>query len=204
MKVVFASSNLGKIRELQALLNDFHLEIIPQSELGVKDIPETGLTFVENALIKARHACRETNLPAIADDSGLEVAALQGAPGIYSARYAGEPSNTKKNIQKLLQNLESVPEKDRIASFRCVLVYLAHAEDPAPLICQGTWHGVILKEPRGTQGFGYDPVFFDPERSICAAELELNIKNQISHRGKALRLLMTHLTEKLHESTLSP
>lgn len=202
-KVVFASHNQGKIRELQSMLKDFHLEVIPQSQFHVREIPETGLTFVENAILKARHACRETGLAAIADDSGLEVTALHGAPGIYSARYAGEQANSQDNIQKLLTELASVPETKRTASFHCVLVYLASAEDPTPLICQGVWHGFILPTPRGEHGFGYDPVFFDPEQQCSAAELPLDIKNKISHRGKALRLLIAQLAEKLHESTFS-
>lgn len=197
MKVILASNNPGKIRELQALLEGFHLNIVPQSELGVADIPETGLTFVENALIKARHACRVTGLPAIADDSGLEVIALHGAPGIYSARYAGEAAVAQDNIKKLLTELSSVPEENRIAFFHCVLVYLAHATDPTPLICHGSWQGVILKEPQGKNGFGYDPIFFDPKLHQSAAELPLEIKNKISHRGKALQLLLTQLPEKI-------
>lgn len=199
MKVVFASSNAGKIKELNALLKEFDLNIIPQTELNVSDIPETGLTFVENALIKARHACRETGLPAIADDSGLEVLALNGRPGIYSARYAGEKASSQDNIHKLLDELKNVSTENRTARFHCVLVYLSHAEDPTPLICHGSWQGMILKTPRGEKGFGYDPVFFDPEQDCSAAELPLEIKNKISHRGKALHLLMSQLPEKLHE-----
>ncbi|MHB1948874.1 MAG: RdgB/HAM1 family non-canonical purine NTP pyrophosphatase [Gammaproteobacteria bacterium] len=202
-KVVFASSNPGKIRELQNMLQDYHLTIIPQSEFNVRDIPETGLTFVENAILKARNASRETGLPALADDSGLEVTALKGAPGIFSARYAGPKATSQDNIQKLLSELEHVPDDQRSASFHCVLVYLAHAEDPTPLICQGTWSGMILASPRGEQGFGYDPVFFDPNLKCSAAELTQELKNKVSHRGKALRLLMEHMPEKLHESTLS-
>ena len=182
--------------------HDYHLTLIPQVD-SFSDIPETGLTFVENAILKARHACRETGLPAIADDSGLEVAALKGAPGIYSARYAGPKANSEDNIQKLLHELDLVPYDQRSASFHCVLVYLAHAEDPTPLICQGTWPGVILTMPQGAEGFGYDPVFFDPNLKCSAAELPQEMKNKVSHRGKALRLLIEQLPEKLHESTLS-
>lgn len=197
MKILFASNNAGKIRELQALLTEFNFNIVPQNELGVTDITETGLTFVENALLKARHACQITGLPAIADDSGLEVVALQGAPGIYSARYAGENATSQDNIKKLLHNLRSVPQEKRIARFHCMLVYLAHANDPTPLICHGTWEGFILNEPRGTNGFGYDPVFFDTKHNCSAAELPMDVKNKISHRGHALRSLLQQLPDKL-------
>jgi XTP/dITP diphosphohydrolase len=197
MKIVFASNNAGKICELQALLNAFNLKIIPQTELGVSEVPETEFTFVENALIKARHACRATGLPAMSDDSGLVVPALQGAPGIYSARYAGNNATSHDNINKLLKELDVAPDNNRKAYFHCVLVYLAHAEDPTPLICHGMWQGVILKNPQGDNGFGYDPIFFDTEHNLSAAELPLEIKNRISHRGKALRLLMTLLPEKI-------
>jgi len=198
MKIVFASNNSGKIHEIQTLLKPFDIEIIPQAELDVGEVPETGLTFVENAIIKARHACRETGLPAIADDSGLEVDALQGRPGIYSARFAGIKANSQDNIKKLLTELKSVVKDQRQARFHCALVFLLHAEDPTPLICEGTWNGVILEEPAGCQGFGYDPVFLDPNEQCSAAELALSKKNQISHRGQALKLLMKKLSEKLH------
>lgn len=195
MKIIFASSNQGKIRELQAMLAAFNIDIIPQSELGVSDAAETGLTFVENALIKARHACEVTGLPAIADDSGLEVAALAGAPGIYSARYAGENAASQDNIKKLLQDLAD--KKNRQACFQCVLVFLTHATDPTPLICQGTWHGSILSAAAGEQGFGYDPIFFDSTQQCSAAQLSPDIKNRISHRGQALQSLMKKLPAKL-------
>lgn len=198
MKIVFASHNPGKIRELQALVGEFKWQVIPQMELNVSEVPETGLTFVENALIKARHACEVTGLPAIADDSGLVVPALQGAPGIYSARYGGEKANANDNIQKLLHELILFPEEERQASFHCVLAYLNTAKDPIPLICHGTWHGRILTQPVGDQGFGYDPVFFATDQQQCAAELPLAIKNQVSHRGKALQLLMKQLSEKMN------
>lgn len=193
MKIVFASNNAGKIRELQSLLTEFDFNIVPQNELGVTDVVETGFTFVENALLKARHACLVTGLPAIADDSGLEVFALQGAPGIYSARYAGVNATSEENIKKLLHDLHSVPEEKRIARFHCMLIYLAHAKDPTPLICHGTWEGIILNEPRGQQGFGYDPVFFDVKQNCSAAELSMDVKNKISHRGHALRSLLQQL-----------
>lgn len=197
MKIVFASSNSGKLYELQTLLTHYPVEIIPQTTLQVSDIPETGLTFVENALIKARHAAKQTGLPAIADDSGLEVAALHGAPGIYSARFAGTQATAKDNIKKLLLQMESIPQDKREARFYCVLVYLNSAEDPTPLICEGVWNGSILTAPVGEKGFGYDPVFFDSNENQSAAELALAIKNQISHRGKALKLLINRLSEKL-------
>jgi XTP/dITP diphosphohydrolase len=197
MKTIFASNNTGKIQEVQALLKDFHLELIPQSTLGVEEIEETGLTFVENALLKARHAAKVTGLPAIADDSGLIVSALNGAPGIYSARYAGEPSHAKNNIQKLLTELRDTPLQERTAAFYCILVYLAHPEDPTPLICEGLWTGSILTEPTGEKGFGYDPIFFDAENQCSAAELPPEIKNRISHRGQALQLLLKKLPDKL-------
>jgi XTP/dITP diphosphohydrolase len=193
--IVFASSNPGKIQELTMLLNDLPIEIIPQNHFHLTDAAETAGTFVENALIKARHACIHTGLPAIADDSGLEVVALKGAPGIYSARFAGEKATSDDNIQKLLSLLNTHP--NRTAYFQCVLVFLLHPNDPTPLICQGTWRGEILRHPDGKQGFGYDPVFFDPDQQCSAAELSLALKNQISHRGKALRSLLEKLPEKL-------
>lgn len=196
MKVVFASNNPGKVRELQALLERYHLEIIPQENLGVKDIPETGLTFIENALLKARNACEVTGLPAIADDSGLEVTALNGAPGIYSARYAGEKANAQDNIKKLLNDMSLIPNENRTAAFHCVLVYLAHAHDPTPIICHGIWQGTLLKEPTGQDGFGYDPIFFVPTENCSAAQLPLDKKNNLSHRGQALRLLMQEFAKR--------
>jgi len=196
MKIVFASNNRGKIAELQAMGNEFNWKIIPQADLGVNDIAETGLTFVENAILKARHACTATGLPAIADDSGLEVDSLQGAPGIYSARYAGEKATAKENIEKLLTSLQTIPDPLRQANFHCSLVFLRHTKDPTPLICEGKWYGSILTQPRGEHGFGYDPIFYDPRYQCSAAELPLNIKNQISHRGQALAILAKKLTEK--------
>lgn len=190
MKIIFASNNLGKINELQHLLAGTDLEIIPQKKLSVPDISETGTTFVENALLKARHACQQTGLPAIADDSGLIVNALKGAPGIYSARYAGEKANSKDNINKLLNEMRQSPESNRDAYFYCVLVMMMHEHDPTPLICEGAWQGVILTAPRGDNGFGYDPIFFDRDEGVTAAELPLFKKNQISHRAKAMTLLV--------------
>ena len=196
MKVVFASNNAGKVRELSDLLKDLHIELIPQAELGIPEIAETGLTFIENALIKARHASRITHLPAIADDSGLAVAALGGKPGIYSSRYAGANASDADNIKRLLADLASVPEQQRSACFHCVLVFMSHAEDPTPLVCHGKWPGFILTSPSGQHGFGYDPVFYVPTHHKTAAELPLAIKNQISHRALALKALLTLLPEK--------
>ncbi len=195
--IVLASSNAGKLREFNQLLGGLHIEVLPQSRFNVSDADETGLTFVENALLKARHAAQHTGLPALADDSGLEVDALQGAPGIYSARYAGPGASDAANLEKLLGALKDVPEQNRGARFQCVLVYLRHALDPTPLICQGSWEGRILREPRGANGFGYDPVFYVPTHSLSAAELSPEIKNSLSHRGQALRQLLAGLTGRV-------
>ena len=192
--IVLASSNAGKLREFNQLLGGLQLEVVPQSQFNMADADETGLTFVENAILKARHAAQHTGLPALADDSGLEVDALQGAPGIYSARYAGPVASDAANLEKLLGALKDVPEQNRGARFQCVLVYLRHALDPTPLICQGSWEGRILREPRGANGFGYDPVFYVPTHSLSSAELSPEIKNSLSHRGQALRQLLAGLT----------
>lgn len=197
MKVVLASKNAGKIRELKELLKNFPIEIVLQSDLCVEEIKETGSTFIENALIKARHASHMTGLPAIADDSGLTVSILNGAPGIYSARYAGARATAKDNINKLLSALKEVPDEKRSAAFHCILVYLSHDKDPIPLVCDGIWHGMILHEPKGEDGFGYDPVFYVPAEKKTAAELPLALKNKISHRGIALQSLIKKLPEKL-------
>ena len=192
-KVVLASGNVGKVREFNQLLGDQHIEVVPQSSFGVPEAEETGLTFIENAILKARNAARHTGLPALADDSGIEVDALNGAPGIYSARYAGAGASDEANLRKLLEALEDVPDAKRGARFQCVIAYLRHAEDPTPLICQGTWEGRILTAPRGANGFGYDPVFFVPDEDASAAELPAEIKNRLSHRGQALRRLLEAL-----------
>lgn len=196
--VVLASSNPGKVREFNELLADRHIEVVPQSQFGVRDAEETGLSFVENAILKARNAARHTGLPALADDSGIEVDALEGAPGIYSARYAGSGAGDRANLEKLLAALEGMPEAGRSARFQCLMVYLRHADDPTPLICQGTWEGRILSAPRGSNGFGYDPVFFVPTHDCSAAELEPAVKNALSHRGQALRQLVAALTARNH------
>ncbi len=192
-KIVLASNNPGKVREIGQMLAELQLEVVPQSTFNIEDAEETGLSFVENAIIKARHAASLAGLPAIADDSGLEVDALKGAPGIYSARYAGPGASDEENLQKLLTELENVPEPQRTARFQCVMVYMRHGQDPTPLICQGTWEGVITTKPRGESGFGYDPVFFVPGHECTSAELAPEVKNQLSHRGQALRLLVEAL-----------
>lgn len=192
-KIVLATANPGKLRELQAVLAGLDFEIVPQSAFGVPEAEETGLTFIENALLKARNAALYTGLPALADDSGLAVDALGGVPGIYSARYAGAGAGDRANIGKLLAELEGVPAERRTARFVCVLALLHHPADPTPLICQGSWEGTILTEPRGEGGFGYDPIFFAPGEQRTAAELEPAVKNQISHRGQALMLLRRYL-----------
>ena len=193
MKLVLASNNAGKLAEFNRLLGGSGMQAVPQAELGVGDIAETGLTFVENALLKARHAARETGLPALGDDSGLCVDALDGAPGLYSARYAGPGGDAARNIAKLLDALRDVPDERRTARFCCALVVLRQPEDPQPLIAEGRWEGRILHAPRGSRGFGYDPVFLDPENNLSAAELDPAIKNRISHRGRALELLRQRL-----------
>jgi XTP/dITP diphosphohydrolase len=190
---VIASSNRGKLREFGELLGDSGIEFVTQGEMGVADADETGLTFVENALLKARKAARETGLPALGDDSGLCVDVLGGAPGLYSARYAGEHGNAQGNIDKLLDALTDVPDAQRTAHFYAVIVLLRHADDPQPLIAEGVWHGRVLHERRGEGGFGYDPVFLDPEQGLSAAELDPGLKNRISHRGRALAELRRRL-----------
>ena len=192
-RIVLASNNAGKVREFNQLLTDTDIEVIPQSEFSVTEIEETGLTFVENALLKARNAAAHTGLPAVADDSGLEVDALQGAPGIYSARYAGAGASDQDNVQKLLDALKNVPEKKRSARFQCLMVYMRHAGDPTPRIFQGSWEGQILYETRGDNGFGYDPVFYVPGQRCSSAQLSPEVKNSLSHRGQALKQLVQSL-----------
>ncbi len=194
-KIVLATGNQGKVREMADLLSDFGFDVVAQSEFSVSDVAETGTTFVENAIIKTRHAAKETGLPAIADDSGLEVDYLNGAPGIYSARYAGDDATDQNNIDKLLEAMQDVPESQRTARFHCVLVLMRHENDPTPLICHGTWEGRILTKQSGNNGFGYDPVFFVPEENCASAELEPSRKKQLSHRGKALQQLFAALGE---------
>lgn len=193
IKVVLATGNAGKLKELGGMLAGLDIELVSQRELGISDAEETGLSFVENAILKARHAAQASGLPAIADDSGLEVDALYGAPGIYSARYAGPDATDEHNNHKLLKALAQLPEAARTARFRCLLVYLRHAADATPLICQGTWEGRILEAPRGSNGFGYDPLFWIPGQNCSSAELPPEKKNQLSHRGQALQQLLEQL-----------
>lgn len=195
--VVLATNNLGKLREFTDILGNIHLSIIPQSDLSVPEVEETGLSFVENAILKARHAAKHTGLPALGDDSGLEVDILNGAPGIRSARYAGNANNHKPsdadNCKKLLSDLIAAAEEERTARFHCVLALLKHAHDPSPLICQGVWEGRILFTPRGDNGFGYDPLFYVLTHSCTAAELSTLVKNQLSHRAQAVAQLVQRL-----------
>ncbi|GAB7563928.1 RdgB/HAM1 family non-canonical purine NTP pyrophosphatase [Methylobacillus methanolivorans] len=190
-KLVIASNNQGKLKEIQALLAPLSVEVLPQSALNVPEAEEPFVTFVENALAKARHASRHTGLPALADDSGICVNALQGAPGVYSARYAGEPKSDQRNNDKLLQSLDGL--HDRHAYYYCVMVLVRHADDPQPLIAEGAWQGEILTAARGEGGFGYDPLFLDAKTGQTAAELPAEIKNRISHRGHALTKLVQQL-----------
>lgn len=193
-KIVLATGNQGKVREMADLLAEFGFDVVAQSEYDVPDVAETGTTFIENAIIKARHAAKLTGLPAIADDSGLEVDYLNGAPGIYSARYAGEQATDQQNLQKLLSAMEGVPAEQRSARFHCVLVLMRHENDPTPLVCHGQWEGRILDQALGDNGFGYDPVFFVPGENCASAELAPARKKQLSHRAKALQKLFAALT----------
>lgn len=197
MQIVLASGNLGKVREINQLLVSSGITARPQAEFDVEDIEETGLSFIENSILKARNAAFMTGMPAMADDSGLEVDWLQGAPGIYSARYAGPGATDADNVKKLLKALDGVPEEKRTARFQCVMVFLRHATDPVPLVFQGTWQGRIGIKPAGDNGFGYDPVFFVPSENCMAAELESTTKNMLSHRGQALRQLAEKLPAEL-------
>ncbi|MCP4126897.1 MAG: RdgB/HAM1 family non-canonical purine NTP pyrophosphatase [Gammaproteobacteria bacterium] len=192
-KIVLASNNAGKVREINLLLQDQQIQVVPQHEFDIRDIEETGLTFVENAILKARHAAKESGLAAIADDSGLEVDALQGAPGIYSARFAGPGCSDGDNNRKLIESLREIPDEQRGARFQCLMVYMRHSDDPTPIICQGSWEGRILQQPQGENGFGYDPLFFVPGENRTSAQLSPEIKNRLSHRGQALGKLLTAL-----------
>ena len=192
-KIVLASGNQGKLNELREMLAPLGLEVLSQADFDISPAEETAPTFIENALLKARHVAKETGLAAIADDSGLAVDALGGAPGIYSARYAGEHGNDAANNAKLLKELENTPEPKRTASFRCALVLVRSEKDPVPIICEGIWEGCILFEPRGTNGFGYDPLFYVPEMNCSSAELDKVTKNRLSHRGLAMQKLLSRL-----------
>lgn len=194
-RIVLASSNRGKLAEFNALLAHSGFEIVTQASLGIDDAEETGLTFIENALLKARHAAQFSGLPALADDSGLCVDYLRGAPGLYSARYAGGHGDSAANNAKLLRELDGVPAEQRGAFFICALALLRRADDPSPLIVEGRWHGRVLDGPRGVQGFGYDPLFLPNGQSVSAAELDPTLKNRLSHRGQALAALQARLSE---------
>ncbi|MEJ2622010.1 MAG: RdgB/HAM1 family non-canonical purine NTP pyrophosphatase [Candidatus Thiodiazotropha sp.] len=193
-RIVLASNNVGKVREINQLLASEQIQVVPQQDFNIPDAIEDGLSFVENAIKKARHASSLSGLPAIADDSGIEVDALNGAPGIYSARFAGAGASDQENLQKLLNRLEDIPEQKRTARFQCLMIYMRHAEDPTPLICQGTWEGRILFEPQGKNGFGYDPIFYVPTHNCSSAQLEPETKNRLSHRGLALNALLQALS----------
>ena len=193
-KIIIASSNKGKIKEFQSYFDSFGLILIPQKEMGVSDIEETGKTYVENSILKARHASKVTGLPAIADDSGLSVEYLDGQPGIYSARFSGPGSDDKKNRDLLLKKLEGVPFEERHASYHAVITLLHHQDDPTPYIAHGIWHGIIAKEEKGEFGFGYDSLFIVPDLGCHAAELDVETKQNYSHRGIALRKLTKYLS----------
>ena len=192
-EIVVATGNKGKLKEISEVLAPLGIRVRGQQEFAIPEIEETGLTFVENAILKARNTCAHTGKPALADDSGIEVDALDGAPGIYSARYAGAGATDAANVEKLLAALQGVPEAERTARFQCVMVYLRHANDPVPLICQGTWEGRITLQPQGDNGFGYDPVFWVPQHGCTAAQLASAVKNSLSHRGQALQKLLAAL-----------
>jgi XTP/dITP diphosphohydrolase len=197
--IVLASGNKGKLAEFNQLLACKGLSVRPQSDFAVSDAEETGLSFVENAILKARHAAKITGLPALADDSGLEVDFLQGAPGIYSSRFSGIDATDASNIARLLTLLDGVPDQQRSARFQCLLVFMRHHLDPTPIICQGSWEGRITQAPEGEGGFGYDPVFFVPERNTTAAQLPKAVKNTLSHRARAMAQLLDRLDPKLFQ-----
>ena len=192
-EIVLASDNVGKIKEVNALLRGQRYTVVGQGELGVVPAEETGTTFVENAILKAKNAALQTGRAAIADDSGLEVDALNGQPGVYSARFSGAGATDSRNVDKLLSMLGDTPTQDRTARFRCLMVYMRHAQDATPVICEGTWEGFIHTTSRGENGFGYDPVFWVASEQCCVAELESGRKNQLSHRGQALRQLVDRM-----------
>lgn len=193
--IVLASDNAGKVREINQVLADLGLVAAPQAQFGVRPAEETGVTFLENAILKARNAAEQTGHAAIADDSGLEVDALGGAPGVRSARYAGDSATDRTNLEKLLDALRAVPDTRRTARFQCVMVYLRRPDDPTPVVATGTWEGLIASAPRGANGFGYDPIFIVPERGCTSAELPPDEKNRLSHRGQALRALVAALRQ---------
>ena len=191
--IVLASGNAGKLKEFKRMLAHLDIDVQPQSEYFEENADETGLSFVENAILKARFACEKTNLPAIADDSGIEVDALNGKPGIYSARFAGPNANDQDNNQKLIASLKDTPNAQRTARYQCVLAFMRHAEDPVPIICQASWEGIIVDQAQGEGGFGYDPYFYLPQLKCTAAQLDKDEKNRISHRGIAMQMLISEL-----------
>lgn len=193
MKIVLASHNEGKLKEFRELFIDTHISMQPFSDYCKEGAEETGLTFIENAILKARYGCEKTGLPCIADDSGLVVPALNGAPGIYSARYAGEHGNGSANIEKLIDEMRDIAEENRHAYFQCVLVFMKNANDPSPIIAEGRWHGVIASQREGNHGFGYDPVVYLPEYQCTVAQLQSDVKNKLSHRAQAMKLLLERL-----------
>jgi XTP/dITP diphosphohydrolase len=196
-KIVLATGNKGKVKELSRMLSGLGIEVLPQSEFDVTEVAETGTTFVENAIIKARHSAKQTGLPAIADDSGLAVHVLGGEPGVYSARYSGDQATDQSNVIKLLDVMADIPKDKRQAKFLCVLVFMRHTDDPTPIICQGEWYGEITAEQHGKNGFGYDPVFWVEEHNCSSAQLSPEQKNVLSHRGKALKLLLAQLQTQI-------
>jgi len=193
-QIVLASGNAGKLREISQLLEGLNLEILPQSEFNVPEVEETGLTFVDNAILKARNAAHYTGLPAIADDSGIAVDVLRGRPGIYSARFAGIGASDEENLEKLIRMVEPFPDEERTARFICSMVYIRHEEDHVPVIAEGVWEGQLLINPKGQNGFGYDPIFYVSSQQCTSAELPPEIKNKLSHRGQALRKLLEQLS----------
>ena len=193
--IVLATNNLDKVREINQLLHDSTYRIIPQSKFNVVEVEETGSTFIENALIKARNAAKYTNIPVIADDSGIEVVALDGRPGIFSARYAGAGATDEDNLKKLIKDIKQINEKNRHAKFICAMVYITNSDDQKPIIVEGVWEGYVITKPRGTNGFGYDPIFYIPEYKCTSAELDNEEKNKLSHRGQALRKLIEKLNK---------
>ena len=192
-QLVLATGNAGKVKEIMGMLQPLGWQVTPQTEFFASEVEETGLSFIENAILKARYACAQTGLPAMADDSGIEVSAMQGRPGIYSSRYAGPDANDQDNIQKMLSEMMDVPEGQRQASFYCAMAFCRHEHDPTPLIALGQWQGEILRTPVGAGGFGYDPIFFVPDLGLSSAELSKAQKSQISHRALALRALVEQI-----------
>lgn len=196
VQIVLATGNPGKAREFSRMLQGTGIEIVPQSQFGIKPPVEDGTTFIENAIIKARHAAKYSSLPAIADDSGLEVDCLNGAPGVYSARFSGENATDEANLDLLLEKVRDVPQAQRTARYWCVLVLMRHADDPTPLVFQRSWNGEIISEKRGSNGFGYDPSFLVPLMGMTAAEMEPDLKNKISHRGQAMADMLPELIKR--------